>query len=277
VILVPAVYSGRAADLSRRSLAYLRGVASVALDIPVAWTGPAIFSRVIAPGDVIAMERATGLRFFIWNNVIANDWLPLLTGETLGLRPREKLCFGPPENLAAGIERVTHGILVNGAREPELTKITLSSLADRKREGSEYDPTQSHGAAIRRIGGPKGNELLRALYDWTKNHPFSSPSRLEGAALAATIDDYRRGAVSLDDLAHALAKVRALGEDARKVAEHVSAVREALPTFEKAAMIAEAAMLRLDGKPHEVEARLGRIARDPWSVGLDAVLSFARS
>ena len=280
VVLVPAVYSGRAADLSRRSLAYLEGIAAVASDVPVAWTGPAIFSPVIQPGDVIALERATRLPFFIWNNVIANDWLPLLTGEPLGLRPRQKLCFGPPENMAPGIARVTRGILVNGAREPELTKITLASLADMKREGCEYDPTRSHALAIERIGGPRAKTVLSTVYDWTKNHPFATPSRSEGAVLATAVDGYRRGRLSRDAFLDELAKVGDIARAAREVAAENEAVREALPTIERAARIAKAAAMRAIGARDKasvraLEALLADIARDPWWVGLDAALAFA--
>jgi hypothetical protein len=127
---------------------------------------------------------------------------------------------------------------------------------------------------MERLGGPRGKAILRTAYDWTKNHPFASPSRLEGAALATATEDYRRGVISADELRRALGDVRELASEAREIADLVPAVRETLPTLRKASMIAEAAMNKIDGNARALEANLEAIARDPWSVGLDGVLAF---
>ena len=288
VFLVPAVYSGRAPDLSRRALAYLRGIGSIAPSIPVAWTGPNIFSRLITPGDAIALQRETGLGLWIWNNVIANDWLPLLTGELVGFSPSEKLSFGPVDNLAFGLRSAVSGILVNGAREPELTKISLASFADWKRDERGFDASASHAQAIARVVGPgPAANIIEAVYDWTRAHPLSSPARFEARDLSDAVSRYRRMGTSADRVVEELARIIAIAVQARKLAPDHAAVAEALPTIEAASLVAETGLLAIEGAPlgdrreRKLRARalddaLRRVRRSAWRVGLDPVLELAR-
>jgi hyaluronoglucosaminidase len=246
VLLVPAVYHRRTSELSTSGLAYLRGIASVAPDIPVAWTGPNVFSRSIAPGDGRALREATGLRVWIWNNAIANDWLPLVSGEAFGLRPWQKLSFGPVENLALGVAEETLGVLVNGAREPELTKISLACLASYARAPLDWDPVRAHAAAIERVAGPDRADLLRDVYAWTRAHPLAAPARFEARELDDVVAAYRAGRASRAEMIEALRRVIDVRARARSLADRTGPLAEALPSIERAALVAEAAIVALE-------------------------------
>jgi hypothetical protein len=283
VLLIPAVYHRRASEMASARIAYLQGIASIAPQIPVAWTGPHVFSKVIAAGDIAALTRATGLTFFVWDNAIANDWAPLLTGEMIGRRPLEKLSFGPIENLAPDVESAARGVVLNGAREPTLTKVALRTLADRRRGAAEYAPEASHANAIREIAGDEGAAILAAVYEWTCRHPFSSPARREAATLERMVEAYLEDADPLGDALKAeLERLIEAASQAAQVAFTNAAVREALPTIRKASLIAAAAKLTLESRfardPTVVAKRsrmisgLMRAAKEiRWKVGLDCL------
>jgi hyaluronoglucosaminidase len=125
VLVVPAIYAGRVGELPPGGLAYLRGLAELAADLPAAWTGPRIFSPWIRGSDVRALALATGLTPWVWSNAVTNDWLPLIGGEPLGRAASERLPGAHPDALAADVLEVTPLIALNGAREPEHTKPSL--------------------------------------------------------------------------------------------------------------------------------------------------------
>lgn len=175
VLFVPAVYHRRARDLSTGGLAYLRGIASVVgRDVPVAWTGPSLFSSWISGTDVEELEQATGLRVFLWNNAIANDWLPLVTG-ALGARRRvERLSAGPIMNLSVDVLARSGGVLLNGAREPELTRVALRALGDLIRDRERFDPVRSWATGIDAVFGDAA-PFVRELLDRVRGHPLCAP------------------------------------------------------------------------------------------------------
>lgn len=244
VVLVPAIYHRRFEEMPRGGVAYLRGIASLGADIPIAWTGPNIFSRGIDPGDVRRLERETGLPIWIWSNAVTNDWLPLATGEPLGLAPRQKLSFGPPENLSAGLADVSRGVLLNGAREPELTKVSLSVLAELARDGARFEPAAAHARAISRVFGDEGSRVARTLYAFTKRHPFASPARFEGAFDTDLVRDFLAGRTGVGEVRARLLDLATLDTRAAAIARPLG--DEIAPTARKIALLARAALLSLD-------------------------------
>lgn len=277
VLLVPAIYHRRAEDLGRGAIAYLRGIAA-ATDVPVAWTGPAIFSRSITPADFARLREASGLTFWLWNNAITNDWLPLATGELLGARPYQKLSFGSVDNMSPGLEREVDGILLNAAREPALTHVSALCLAAWLRDPMHHAPVDAALAAIRDVGAEDAR-LLEIAHDLTRNHPLSAPSRFEASAIADAVADYLAGRA-------AAARIQALLRElvdasARAARSDHDAVRECAPTLDRAGALAEAALVtiarREGGAIEKQRARelaierdqlLRRARRARWQVGL---------
>ncbi len=189
-LIVPAVYYRRVHEIGAGGLAYLRGIASVVgCDVPVAWTGPRIFSPWIAGRDVAELEHATGLSIFIWNNAVANDWLPLLSGAFGEKRKVERLSSGPVMNLAPDVVVRSAGVLLNGAREGELTRVALLGFADYLRAPSAYDPLASWGRAVEVVFGDAAPPV-RELLDRVRGHPLCAPHvrdwRLRELAQAAS-------------------------------------------------------------------------------------------
>ena len=246
VFLVPAIYHRRIEDMPGGALSYLRGLATLGADIPAAWTGPNIFSRLIEPGDVLRLERAIGLPVWIWNNAITNDWLPVATGEPLGLRPLEKLSFGPPENIGPGLARVTRGIMLNGAREPELTKVSLACLAELKSEGPRYDPSRAHERALDRVFGPEAAPAASKVYDLTKRHPLSSPFRFEGAKLHDLVADFVDGRGGRRALERSMNDLGALEGVLEAALGDRPIFGELGPTLKRVTLMVDAARLALE-------------------------------
>jgi hyaluronoglucosaminidase len=289
VYVIPAIYHRRLEDMPSGALAYLRGLASLGSETPVAWTGPNVFSRRIEPGDLARLSRETGLTFFVWSNAVANDWLPLATGEPLGFVPRQKLSFGPPEFVAPGLAERAVGILLNAAREPELTKVSLACLAEQKRDGLAYDPTRAHERALARVFGQRGVSIAERLYDLTKRHPLASPARAEGARLDELVRGFRAGRIGAGELSRELDALAALEGEAREALREAKVLLEIAPTLRKIRLVAEAARLGLDRAEAQRAGRaplaraLGaavastkrEAAASGWDVGLDAVAELA--
>lgn len=187
VLVVPAVYSGRVEELPPGGLAYLRGLAEAVDGLRVAWTGPRIFSPWIAKADVASLEAATGLRLWIWNNAIANDWLPLVTGAGFGLRGMERLSGGPVANLDADLAEPGRLIVLNGAREVDLTLPHVASLAAWAAAPRSYDANAALRAGLDRAFGPEAGRGLAVLFDACARHALAAPSRLDLAALDAAV------------------------------------------------------------------------------------------
>lgn len=264
VSLVPAIYAGRAVDLSRGALAYLRGLASCG-PTPIAWTGPRIFSSFISEQEREAFERAAGTPVWVWNNAIANDWLPLTTGEGVGLTGRQRLAFGPIDNVAPEVFDAADGVLLNGAREVEVTRVALACFAEQRQLRRAYRSDDALGRAITRVFGPDAAGCVGLIQDIVRGHPLASP-HITGAR---TFHGLAASASGLREYLNRLVDVAVLVEHSL---HHHPGREELLPTARKAALAARALSLGLQRSP---SAR--QIAREalaiPWATGLDDVLN----
>lgn len=184
ISIVPAIYSGRASELQGGAPAYLRGIAAAG-PFPIAWTGPRIFSPYISSRELEAFRAAASAPIWIWSNAIANDWLPLSTGEALGLPGRQRLAFGPTDNLGPGVVTRSAGVLLNGAREPVVTEVALATLAEQIRAPRASDSASTLRRAIERVYGEATPVILR-LFTHVAGHPLAAP--------------HVRGASHIDDL-----------------------------------------------------------------------------
>ncbi|MFO0551125.1 MAG: beta-N-acetylglucosaminidase domain-containing protein [Polyangiaceae bacterium] len=272
MLVVPAVYFGTASGLSRGARQYLSGLGSRG-PLRTAWTGPRIFSSFISGAEIRALARETNLSPWVWNNVIANDWLPLATGEPLRMRPRERLSFGPVDNLGTDVIGAASGILLNGAREAELTKISLATLAAFVRAPFAYHPYAAHDAAIRAVLGADAAEDTSMLFELVQNHPMVTPTGAEASTFRDFTARARRGhATDLERLLTRLAEIdRRL---AQTLARH-PALEELRPTAEKIANAARAlgASARGDLPSARTWAKAAMASR--WSTALDPSLADA--
>lgn len=187
VLIVPAVYFGRAEELPPGALAYLRGLGESARGLRVAWTGPRIFSPWISRADVVSLEAKTDLCLWIWSNAVANDWLPLVTGAGFGLRGMERLSGGPLANLDAELAEPGRLVVVNGAREAALTLPHVASLATWAADPRAYDASLALRRGLEQAFGARAAQSLGVLFDASTRHALAAPSRLDLAALDAAV------------------------------------------------------------------------------------------
>lgn len=268
VAVVPAIYAGRAPRHSAGARAYLEGIGTAR--VPVGWTGSAIFSRYVSRRDVLAHQRLVGAPLFVWSNAIANDWLPLTTGETVGRRGAQHLSFGPADTIDGAAAHATEGVLLNGAREPELTKIAAAALAE-KLAARRLDTS-----AIAAVFGPRAAPLVTAIASIVGGHPLVAP-HVHGAALLLDLAARaRRG--SLEARAALAAELASLvGLEARLVAalQGHPGLDELRPTAHKIDLAARALSSAL-ASPSTARAQAQQAAEIRWRTGLDPALERAR-
>lgn len=275
VFLVPAVYHRRAREASAGALAYLEGIASMARDVPIAWTGPRIFSSWISSTDLNAWARATGLEPWVWNNLIANDWLPIASGESLGARGSQRLAFGPVDNVDAAVIGRSRGVLLNGAREPMLSVISAATLAELVRDGHAYDPAAAFDRALARVAGEGARDVVRELHAWVARHPLAAPHRGSGGRLDDALRDaeHRAGLRS-----HAIEIADALTTLERRLTTALGATPladELRPTALKLELVGRAVRATLEGDAAAPDlARRARAIR--WQTDADAALTRVR-
>jgi hyaluronoglucosaminidase len=286
LFVTPSVYWGRFDELGRGRKAYYRGLGELDERIAVAWTGPGIYSGRISGTDAEAQSTGTGLRTIIWNNAITNDYLPLLSGTLVGLSGVEKLSFGPPENMTPDLPIRVAGILLNAAREAELTKVALSCMADFVQRPESYDPAAAHARALARVGGESGAAVLARLYDLTRRHHLTTRDRVEGARISEAIRRFRGGdPASRGAIQSELSALAALRCQAQRAIGPTPLLEEITPSLEKIEWLARAGLAGLERtaaqrtadpeavRAHRESARryVARARRIRWQVGLHAV------
>ncbi|NUP14238.1 MAG: hypothetical protein HOW73_50025 [Polyangiaceae bacterium] len=272
VTVVPAIYSGRASALSAGARAYLHGLATKG-DFSLAWTGPRIFSPYITAREVEAFAKAAGRAVWIWNNAIANDWLPLATGEALGLAGRCRLCFGPVANLAHGAIDASSGVLLNGAREPVVTEVALTAWAEQVRAptpaGRDADAALSR--ALDRTFGNAG-ALVAQLAEQVRGHPIAA-AHVRGARPIQEIALRARAGIpgARSALESALVELATLESRLRGALGGHPGWEDLEGTAAKVALVSKALLAKLRNDP-DAKRLLKETTAHRWSTSLDELL-----
>lgn len=300
ILVVPAIYAGRAEELPPGALDYLRGLAEHAGDLPSAWTGARIFSAWIRGDEIRALAAATGLSPWVWSNAIANDWLPLMTGEPLGRPATERFPGAWPDALAPDVITATSLVALNAAREPELTRAHLGCLASWARDPTAHDARGAFDRALTDAFGEEGAEVVRPLVEATARHALAAPARRDLAALDAAIADLvaaRRTGGGQEEMAAVATRLAALvalpgrvsavlqdrplalevGGLARKLAAHGRAglaALDAIAAHDRADAAARRDALRRAATHHAVATR---VRWDLDATAVSRLLAVARS
>lgn len=272
VHVVPAIYSGRPASLSRGARRYLEGLASTG-PLSVAWTGPRIFSPYIGVRDVEAYREATGLAPWIWDNAVTNDWLPLATGEVVGRRGRERLCFGPVDNVAPELFDRGCAVLVNGSRELEPTRVALVTFAELIARRRAFAASGACGRAIARLYGEHA-PAVTALAEVAGGHALVAPQRDRAPVWLERFERARRGHAA--ERAGLLAELDALATIDAQLAPLAAGERgaELLPSAARVAAAARALAADLRGA-RGARALLAAAQLGAWATALDPLLAVA--
>ena len=162
----------------------------VPAEVPVGWTGPAVFSARLDAGDAAEFCRFARRPVLVWDNFPVNDALlrsSLFLGPYLGRDPR--------------LVDEVDGILANLMLQPSAQRIALATVADFLRDPLAYDPESSHAQAVEEVGAA-GADALRVFVDHHRSHPVLAPRadaatlhELAGRALGATPEAGARGAL----------------------------------------------------------------------------------
>ena len=266
VVLVPARYFGAPDELSPVRCHYARGLAEMWPDVITTWTGPRVFSTLIEPSDAERLTMVMRRPVMIWSNAIANDWLPLATGERVGRTPLQKLCFAPPDVHGVAPGGSCHGLVLNGAREVELTSVVLECFAAQLQTTGDYDGWSVLRQVLRERFTEETTEALTLLAELTQRHRYSCPDRVEGAALRGVIARYRDGRAGASEVESALKRqlraARHLSSDlhGRPIWEEVA------PSVHKMEHFAQAGLAGLAGRKAEQRQWLKRARAIRWLV-----------
>ena len=272
VLLVPAIYHRRAAELRPGALAYLRGIAeAVGHEVPVAWTGPHVFSSWIAANDLAALEDATGLRLFVWNNAIANDWLALVTGALGSRRQAERLSTGPVMNVSAAVVARAAGVLLNGAREPELTRVALRALGAFVRTPDAFEPDRAWATAIDAVFG-EAAPVVREVLDRVRGHPLCAPHARDWSLRELTHAARRGDAPARRALASEASRLASLDARLREALRGHPALPELEPRGRALSRTARRLGALVAGAPDPEPS-----AREAWSTDLDRSVALLRT
>ncbi|MCP4873155.1 MAG: hypothetical protein GY898_31055 [Proteobacteria bacterium] len=258
LFVVPAVYSRTWGTLGAAGRRYWEALADeLPSGVPVAWTGPKIFSPSIQGADVRELSQQTGLPILIWNNAIVNDWVNLATGEAAGLSGWRKLSFGPGHNLDADVLDASAGVLLNGALEPDLTRVSAACFGDFVADPTGHDALASHARALEAVAGA-GASTLAGVYELCRNHLLLARQRQESPRLYE--------AARAGDRSTVRTELEAIVALAGGAAQLPAGVRDEVgPTLEKARLLAHAALT--GGGSARVQARRIKwvVARRPFA------------
>jgi len=241
LLFVPTVYSGAASKLSAAERAYLAALASLPADVPIAWTGPVVFSPSFdRPGleEFAKLASRTAEGAWVWDNYPVNDALA-----------NGRLYVRPIEGRSALYER-TGGLAANAMRHPIASIAALASFGELARDPVAYDAARAAKSpladatlarALMDDGEPPA--ALAVLLDELVTHPYLSPDDVASPALVDTIARYlaNREAASLD-LATRLARLAVADVDLRREL-HDASLADELDGYARVTAVAARAAL----------------------------------
>ena len=152
----------------------------IPLEVPVMWTGPAVFTDHLTVSAAAALRAFAGRPVWLWDNYPVND--TILESE---------LILGPYVGRDAGLERALDGILVNPMLESEASKIPLWTVGRALALGATYDPQKAVAEAVRVVVNQNRRAVrpLATLVSHFQSHPVIGDTP-ESAELAAAVDAF---------------------------------------------------------------------------------------
>ena len=289
LFFVPTVYSGLADGLDDSQRAYLEKLSVLPDDVPVAWTGPRVFSREIRAEQASAIRALLGGQpLLVWDNYPVND-----AGTRQDLFLGAILARGLP--LAEAVE----GVLINPMVQGAASRIPVRAYGDLLHQPADYDARTSYEHAITAEAGGGDRACLAGLSGYFTGSDRVQTHAADAMPLRAGVDRFL--AADPDDGVRAEAALelaRTLSQAWRSETCLVAGLRDLdlvddlLPAARAVSQIGEdgleglrLAMLRRHGERNaELAGRLRAARRAQrralWSVGdgagqrwLDAVLA----
>ncbi|NOZ86618.1 MAG: hypothetical protein GXP49_10180 [Deltaproteobacteria bacterium] len=175
---VPTVYSGTPSSLEQKEKDYLRALAKIPVDVPVAWTGPNVFSREIRVDDIAWLRKLIGgRRVIIWDNYPVND-----------VGKKGNLYLGAITGRDKNLFNIVSGFLVNPMIQAAASRIPLRAYSEYLFDPEEYEPQAVFNRAVQlELGGPERKCLahLASFFTGSERVTTNSPDSSEISRLTS--------------------------------------------------------------------------------------------
>jgi len=243
-------YCGDAAELQggegfwqalygRSALEYLDAYAQhVPASVPMMWTGPAVFSAMLAERDVTAVRALARRPLILWDNFPVNDVL------------RDQLFLGPYAGREPGAVRELHGVVLNLMSQAAANRISLATAAEFFVDPERYDPAGALARGIAAVShSPEAERALATFVAQHRGHPVlagtDTAHELAGWT-AATFAGREPDGAALESLRAHLEELRDNGERLASSLAHTPLLAEIAPWSRRLGQLSHAALAGLD-------------------------------
>lgn len=223
-------------------------------DVPMMWTGPAVFSATLRTSDATAVRALARRPVLLWDNFPVNDTL------------RDQLFLGPYVGREPGVVGALHGVVLNLMSQAAANRIPLATAAEFLADADRYDAEGALARAVRASSPDDAAAVhLATFVAQHRGHPVlaSDDTAHELAArTAATFASSRVDAQALLGLRAHLEDLRANGERLSSVLAGSPLAAEIAPWSDQLGRHARAALAGLD-------ALAGTASRDAFAARRD--------
>jgi len=160
------------------SSSYYRAYERIPGEVPIMWTGPAVFTDRLTGAQARAFQALAGRPVLVWDNYPVND--TVLANE---------LFLGPYSGRDTTLGDSLQGVLLNPMLQPQATKIPLWTAASFFSSGRGYDPEAAWEEALEVASNGRGTDALRRLAQQFRSHPLIGDDR-ESAPLADAMEAF---------------------------------------------------------------------------------------
>lgn len=169
----------------RSALEYFAAYAEhVPHDVPIMWTGPAVFSATLRASDASAVRALAQRPLVLWDNFPVNDTL------------RDQLFLGPYLGREPGITRALHGVVLNLMSQASANRIPLATAAEFLADPERYDPEAALARAIEAASpSADGAARLAAFVAVHRGHPVLAGGDTAHDLAARTVATFAGGAI----------------------------------------------------------------------------------
>ncbi|MGZ5970367.1 MAG: beta-N-acetylglucosaminidase domain-containing protein [Polyangiales bacterium] len=237
LLFVPTVYAGAPAKLGSAERDYLAALSALPPDVPLAWTGTAVFSPSFDRAELdafAALSSHTAETAWVWDNYPVND--ALASG---------RLYVRPVEGRTSLYDR-TGGIVANAMRHPIASIAALASFGSLARDATK-PPVDPASLVLSLMDDGPPPAALAVLLDELVTHPYLHPDDLASPALVAAIG---RGGL---DLATRLARLALVDVDLRREL-HDASLADELDGYARVTAVSALAALAAMNDPRSTES-----------------------
>jgi hyaluronoglucosaminidase len=259
----------------RPSSSYYRAYGRIPPEVPIMWTGPAVFTDRLGSAQAHAFQAFAGRPVLVWDNYPVNDTVLA-----------DELFLGPYGGRDATLGDSLRGILLNPMLQPQATKIPLWTAASFFSSGRGYDPESAWEEALSVASNGRGTGALRTLAQQFRSHPLIGDDR-ESAKLADAMGAFfstrsAQSRAALDGLFAAYARNE---EELESSLGNPALLAELREPAHKLSLLGDAGVLALrlldlerSGQPFgvaELETAVATAAEIPWRVGANTPIPSA--